>query len=40
MISPYDDEYFMKQAFMEAQKAYDAGEIPVGAKECDPERAR
>ncbi|MCH2229444.1 MAG: nucleoside deaminase [Crocinitomicaceae bacterium] len=31
MISPYDDEYFMKQAFMEAQKAYDAGEIPVGA---------
>ncbi len=31
MISPYNDEYFMKQAFMEAQKAYEAGEIPVGA---------
>lgn len=31
MISPYNDEYFMKQAFLEAQKAFEAGEIPVGA---------
>ncbi len=31
MISPYNDEYFMKQAFQEALKAYDLGEIPVGA---------
>lgn len=31
MISPYNDDYFMKQAFMEAQKAFEAGEIPVGA---------
>lgn len=25
------DEYFMKQALLEAQKAFDEGEIPVGA---------
>lgn len=31
MISPFDDLYFMKQAFLEAQKAYKADEIPVGA---------
>lgn len=31
MISPYNDEYFMKQAFQEALKAYELGEIPVGA---------
>ena len=31
MISPYNDEYFMKQAFQEAQKAFDIGEVPVGA---------
>ena len=31
MISPYNDEYFMKQALQEAQKAYDADEVPVGA---------
>lgn len=31
MISPYNDDYFMRQAYMEAQKAYDLGEIPVGA---------
>jgi len=31
MISPYNDDYFMRQAFQEAQKAYDLGEIPVGA---------
>lgn len=31
MISPYNDEYFMRQAYMEAQKAFELGEIPVGA---------
>jgi tRNA(adenine34) deaminase len=31
MISPYNDEYFMKQALQEAQKAYDEDEVPVGA---------
>ena len=31
MISPYNDEYFMKQAYLEAVKARDLGEIPVGA---------
>lgn len=27
----FSDEYFMKEALKEAQKAFDAGEIPVGA---------
>jgi tRNA(adenine34) deaminase len=31
MISPFNDEYFMKQALQEAKKAYDLGEVPVGA---------
>ena len=31
MLSVYSDAYFMKQALAEAQKAYDAEEIPVGA---------
>ncbi len=31
MISPYNDEYFMRQAYQEALKAFEAGEIPVGA---------
>lgn len=31
MISPYNDEYFMRQAMLEAKKAYELGEIPVGA---------
>lgn len=31
MITPYDDNYFMKQAIVEAEKAFDLGEIPVGA---------
>ena len=31
MISPFNDEYFMKQALEEAKKAYEVGEIPVGA---------
>ena len=26
-----DDNYFMKQALIEAQKAYESGEVPVGA---------
>lgn len=31
MISPYNDDYFMRQAFQEAQRAYELGEVPVGA---------
>lgn len=31
MIAPYNDEYFMKQAYLEAQKAFELGEVPVGA---------
>lgn len=31
MISPFNDEYFMRQALMEAQKAFDQDEVPVGA---------
>jgi tRNA(adenine34) deaminase len=31
MLSVQSDSYFMKQAFAEAEKAYEAGEIPVGA---------
>lgn len=31
MLSIQGDDYFMKQAFKEAQKAYDLDEIPVGA---------
>ena len=31
MITPYNDEYFMRKALEEAQKAFDLGEIPVGA---------
>jgi tRNA(adenine34) deaminase len=27
----YSDEYFMKEALKEAQKAYDADEVPIGA---------
>ena len=27
----YDDNYFMKQALIEAQKAFEADEVPVGA---------
>ena len=26
-----DDTFYMKQALLEAQKAYDKGEVPVGA---------
>jgi len=31
MISPYNDEYFMRQAINEAKKAFDLDEVPVGA---------
>ena len=31
MISPYNDEYFMKQALNEAKIAYENNEVPVGA---------
>jgi tRNA(adenine34) deaminase len=31
MLEPFDDTYFMKQALIEAQKAFDADEVPVGA---------
>lgn len=31
MISPYNDEYFMRQALLEAKKAYEMDEVPVGA---------
>ncbi|MEL6717404.1 MAG: nucleoside deaminase [Bacteroidota bacterium] len=31
MLQVYDDNYFMRQAILQAQEAYDAGEIPVGA---------
>jgi len=30
-LSVHSDEHFMKQALKEAEKAYEAGEIPVGA---------
>ena len=31
MITVFDDKYFMKQALAEAQKAFEADEVPVGA---------
>lgn len=31
MLSVYSDTYFMQQALAEARKAYELGEIPVGA---------
>ena len=31
MIDPFNDEYFMKQALIEARAAADEGEVPVGA---------
>ena len=31
MITPYNDEYFMKQAYQEALKALELDEVPVGA---------
>lgn len=31
MENPFTDEYFMKKALVEAQAAFDKGEIPIGA---------
>jgi len=31
MTTPFDDTYFMKKAMLEAQTAYERGEIPIGA---------
>lgn len=31
MIEPFDDNYFMKQALVEARHAAEEGEVPVGA---------
>ena len=31
MIIPMSDEYYMKQAYLEAQKAFEADEVPIGA---------
>jgi tRNA(adenine34) deaminase len=31
MISPFNDDYFMKQAYQEALKAFEMDEVPVGA---------
>lgn len=31
MISPFNDDYFMKQALQEANKAFELDEVPVGA---------
>ncbi|MBK8194310.1 MAG: nucleoside deaminase [Lewinellaceae bacterium] len=31
MLSVHSDTYFMQQALAEAQKAFEAGEVPVGA---------
>lgn len=31
MIQPFDDTYFMKKALVQAQMAFDKGEVPVGA---------
>lgn len=30
-MEPYNDDHFMREALKEAQKAFDDGEIPVGA---------
>ena len=31
IIDPFNNEYFMKQALKEAEKAYNLDEVPVGA---------
>lgn len=31
MLQVYDDHYFMRQAILQAQEAYELGEVPVGA---------
>ena len=30
MIDPYNDDYFMQQALLEAKKAFEKNEVPVG----------
>lgn len=30
-INPFSHEYFMRQAYQEAQKAFDQNEVPIGA---------
>ena len=31
MESPFTHEYFMKKAFIEAERAFDKNEVPIGA---------
>tara|TARA_R110002124_G_scaffold17532_2_gene73117 strand:- start:110883 stop:111332 length:450 start_codon:yes stop_codon:yes gene_type:complete len=31
MLTPFDDTYFMKRAFQEAEAAFNKGEVPIGA---------
>ena len=31
MLRPFDDTYFMKKALLEAETAFEKGEIPIGA---------
>lgn len=31
LLKPYDDSYFMKRALLEAETAFEKGEIPIGA---------
>ncbi len=31
MITPFDDAYFMRKAYQEAELAFEEGEIPIGA---------
>lgn len=38
MLTVYDDTYFMRQALLEAKRAFAAGEIPVGAVVVSQER--
>jgi len=38
MESPFNDEYFMNQALREAQKAFQANEVPIGAVIVKDER--
>lgn len=38
MIKVFDDNYFMRQAILEAEKAYELGEVPVGAVVVSNER--
>jgi tRNA(adenine34) deaminase len=31
LLNPYDDTYFMKRALLEAETAFEKGEVPIGA---------